>query len=363
MTRLGPLLLLALGTGLVACPAAPQEPPVETSDFSIIRGDDVPEGTYPWMIYANGCTASLISPSWVLMAAHCFGGQRNANGTLEGVEITSYPVLFGHPDRTSPEATRHDVANVHLHPEYLPLTEEETWGLEPYDVALLELEEPILLPEYIRLPTRDPIAGEGLVAAGWGMTEAGTTATVLQEAVLIVSYDADCYVVDEIRFCTEGNKQGSNIGGGDSGGPVFTDDGNGFMVLGTNSTSNGDSSNPVAMHAQTRWFVPWILEVAGDEFACTGEGEDEVCEADVDECALELDTCGDRGACENTVEAYTCACDEGYVFDGTTCVEESIDEPDEGAEGAGCGGAGPRSSGAVALLGLFGLPMLRGRER
>ena len=239
---------------------------------AIIRGEPVAQGTYPWMIYANGCSASLISPSYVLMAAHCFGQTVNDEGTLEGLEFSSAPVLFGHPDRTSNQITRHEVAEVHMHPDYLPLTVEERWGLEPYDVALLELAEPILLHGYLRLPTRDPIPGEGVIAAGWAYIENGQLPAVLQEAVLTVSSDEDCYVGDALRFCTEGNEARSNVAAGDSGGPVFVNDGDGFMVLGTNSAANGDAARPVALHARTLTFVPWILSVAGEEFSCTGEG-------------------------------------------------------------------------------------------
>ncbi|MFK7928828.1 MAG: trypsin-like serine protease [Myxococcota bacterium] len=367
MTRRGWLTAGMIGLAPVVISACADEASLgqgavlDDDAYAIIRGEPVEEGTYPWMIYANGCTASLISPSYVLMASHCFGGRRNEDGTLEGIEITSRPLVSGHPDRTSPQATLHNVAVVHLHPEYIPLNVEETWGLEPYDVAILELESPILLERYLRLPTRDPIPDEPVIAAGWGRMENGQPATVLQETVLNVADDADCYVGDEIRFCTLGNETKSNIGSGDSGGPVFVADGDGFMVLGTNSTSNGDSEQPLAMHAQTRAFVPWILEVAGAEFACTGEGDDEVCEADIDECALGLDTCGDNGACENTVEAYTCDCDPGFAFDGDTCAAEATPDPTEPA--GGCSATGAGSSGGALVLGLAGLLAVGRRRR
>lgn len=365
MKRRGPLAVLVVGLAPLMFGACAQEsesgsgPVLDEDALAVIRGEPVEEGTYPWMIYANGCTASLISPSYVMMAAHCFGGRRNDDGTLEGIDITSAPVLFGHPDRESAQITRHEVAVVHLHPDYIPLTVEETWGLEPYDVALLELDSPILLERYMRLPTRDPIPSERIIAAGWGLTESGRPATVLQQAELIVADDADCYVGDEIRFCTLGNETKSNIGAGDSGGPVFVPDGDGFMVLGTNSTSNGDADRPLAMHAQTYAFVPWILEVAGDEFACTGEGDERICEADIDECGLGLDTCGDNGECENTVQSYTCACDPGFVFEGETCAEEP--EPEEPPGGCSVVGPGPWNGGLLA--GLVALLTVARRRR
>ena len=96
------------------------------------------------------------------------------------------PVQTGDPDRDSSRMISVDVTDVFIHPGYLPLTVEETYGLEPYDVALLELSEPVVLDRYLRLPTRSPRAGESVIVAGWGATETGLPSTVLREAVLTV---------------------------------------------------------------------------------------------------------------------------------------------------------------------------------
>lgn len=275
------------------------------------------------MVKVPGCTASLISPSFVLSAAHCFAGNRNAQGTLEGVEITTGPALFGHPDLDDAQITRHPVAVVHMHPEYRKLTLDEVWGLEPYDVVLLELEAPIALDQYLRLPTRAPTPGEELLAAGWGLSENGPV-THLRETTPRVRDHATCFQGDEKRFCSRGNDDNRNIWSGDSGGPVFVPDDDGFMLLGTNSTSNGDTSNPFASHARIITFVPWILEVAGDEFVCSGDGPETVCEADLNECALGTDDCGPLATCENTVGGFECVCPEGSQSDGQGCTD--IDE-------------------------------------
>ncbi len=41
---------------------------------------------------------------------------------------------------------------------------------------------------------------------------------------------------------------------------------------------------------------------------------------DVNECALGTDDCDANAACTNTPGSFTCACNEGYVGDGVTCV-------------------------------------------
>ena len=39
---------------------------------------------------------------------------------------------------------------------------------------------------------------------------------------------------------------------------------------------------------------------------------------DVDEC-VQQSPCGPNATCANTPGSYTCACNEGYTGDGTTC--------------------------------------------
>ncbi len=303
----------------------------EQIDQKIIRGEEVPAGKYPWMAYTGGCTGSLISPRFIISAAHCLARNRNEQGTLEGVEIAAPPIRFGHPDIDNPLIQRPQVAAVHMHPEYLLLTLEEVWGLEPYDVVLLELEEPILLDQYLRLPTRAPVVDEEIIAAGWGLSEDGPVRH-LREATLFVRDHNSCFRGDEKRFCTRGNADNSNIWSGDSGGPVFVPDGDGFMLLGTNSTSNGDTANTFASHARISTFVPWILSIAADDFVCSGEGDEQVCEADLNECQEGLDDCGTEATCQNTVGGFECVCEDGYQSDGQNCLDI-----DECTDGPGCG--------------------------
>lgn len=308
---IGPFLAL-LFTQACSSDALRTEIDTTTVAQPIIHGTEAIEGKYPWMIKVPGCTASLISPHFVLSAGHCFAEPRNQQGTLEGVEIVSGPVRFGHPDLANPKIQSRDVKKVHLHPEYAKLTLEEVYGKEPYDHALLELAEPIVLEQYLQLPTRLPLEGEVIIAAGWGLTESGGGSQILRETTLKVQPNAMCFSGDETRFCSQGtqNTPASNIGSGDSGGPVFVAEGTGHMLLGVNCTSNGQSEETFASHASSYSFLSWILEVAARDF--------------VDECAEGLSNCSKQASCSDIVGGFECLCLPGYEGDGVVCTD--VDE-------------------------------------
>ena len=40
---------------------------------------------------------------------------------------------------------------------------------------------------------------------------------------------------------------------------------------------------------------------------------------DIDECALDLDTCHMNALCNNTIGSYNCTCDDGYEGNGVLC--------------------------------------------
>lgn len=316
----------ALLLTLAHCAAEPAGSAVDATSREVISGTDVVPGDYPWLVFTGGCTGALISPEYVLTAAHCYGyAERNAEGTLEGIAFSSGPVALGHPDLNDRGARSYAVSDVLLHPEYVKLTRDEVWGREPYDIALLRLEEPVVLDDYLRLPTRQPDEGERVRVAGWGLTEVGRV-THAREAVLEVRPRRDCFAGDEKRFCTRGgpDEPSANIGAGDSGGPVFVADGDGFMGLGINSTSNGASENTFASHAATFALIDWVLEATDGAFFCPGDDPANGCVALVDECALDLDDCGGNATCEDLEIGFRCACDPGYAGDGWSC--EDVDE-------------------------------------
>jgi MYXO-CTERM domain-containing protein len=85
-------------------------------------------------------------------------------------------------------------------------------------------------------------------------------------------------------------------------------------VAGTDDCDRNASCAPVG-------FIPGYRCTCDEGFVGTGSvfgGTGDMC-ADVDECATR-DICG-PGTCMNRTGSYTCRCNSGYRFDGTTCVD------------------------------------------
>ncbi|XP_077837182.1 kallikrein-15 isoform X1 [Macaca mulatta] len=133
----------------------------------LLEGDECAPHSQPWQValYERGrfnCGASLISPHWVLSAAHC--------------QTRFMRVRLGEHNlrkRDGPEQLR-TASRVIPHPRYEARSHR-------HDIMLLRLVQPARLTPQVRpvvLPTRCPHPGEACVVSGWGLVshiEPGTT--------------------------------------------------------------------------------------------------------------------------------------------------------------------------------------------
>lgn len=203
------------------------------------------------------CSGVAISDSAVLTAAHCL------DGLLFGQQLGVYP---------GPVVAEQQLAQTvdyHIHPDFC-----HECFRDPFDIALIELREPLGLESYPRIPeTRTEFEalvyeGASVTAVGYGKTRDGTAADVRQVLEQVVSG----ITASGHQFAASG---GGGICKGDSGGPVFVDVGGerqlvGIVARGSSSECDGET----ALRAGTTTAaLCWLSEIgyydsADDEAFC-----------------------------------------------------------------------------------------------
>ncbi|XP_074681938.1 acrosin-like [Strix aluco] len=150
----------------------------------VVGGTGAQPGAWPWIVSIQDpweagtghvCGGSLISPQWVLTAAHCF---------LEARHIAMWRVVVGanHLTQPGPETQVRSIKRLLVHPRYSNITKRN-------DIALLHLDQPVQCGYYVQLacvPDASLRVSEltNCYISGWGATTARSAGTtdVLQEA-------------------------------------------------------------------------------------------------------------------------------------------------------------------------------------
>jgi secreted trypsin-like serine protease len=244
----------------------------------IVGGTAAPEGSWPSTVFLYGtfqgqpygCTGSVVSPEWIVTAAHCAYG---APGKF-AESMTAVLNARDYTDRTTREVIAVD--RLVVHQAYDP-----TRDLN--DVAVFHLSRPTTAPA-IRLATKDEHAAHRYIsyvdepnAAGWGRTDARSSVdtTVLQQAYLRIHSAAECAVVAGFDAATQvcaGTEGKAGACHGDSGGPLVAFDAAtrepvlwGITSYGPQSTAHLDPCS-TAMPVVYSWgpaFVDYIRSQAG----------------------------------------------------------------------------------------------------
>ncbi|QUH06344.1 trypsin-like serine protease [Saccharopolyspora erythraea] len=215
-----------LGSGLPPAPTASASAPM------IVDGEFTESAPWAARLYQDGkdghCTASVISPEWILTARHCIQDQHQWGFRIGDVEHAKGQYV----DVAAGGVRLHDAA----------------------DLALLQLSSPVQA-ETVRLGTLDDVAeGDEVTIHGWGQTEQEEQSPLLKNAKLRVTDVAakDAYGGKAV----DGTAINGVCGVGDSGGPMFAGNGTQVGVLST-------GTDKTCQYTHVGAFRDWIRSVAG----------------------------------------------------------------------------------------------------
>ncbi|EFA01275.1 serine protease P38 precursor [Tribolium castaneum] len=206
---------------------------VAPSKLHIIGGDEVVPHSVPYQVglKINGnafCGGALISPNYVLTAAHC------------GKVIRSVDVILGAHNISNPsEDTQVTIAGSKIinHENY-------NSGNYRNDICLIQLSQPAPINDNIQVAKLPPSSDldksyfdETVTATGWGLikdvpfpttkdmsdvlTKVDVKVSNITECGMYYNDDEDTYVVDT-NLCTSGYRNKGTCNG-DSGGPLSLD--------------------------------------------------------------------------------------------------------------------------------------------
>lgn len=228
-------------------------------ESAIINGSAASTSTYPWMGFlANEdgqfCGASLISPTWVLTAAHCF-----LNSTDDAIDLATgaQANVVLNSDTASPFATgaiNAAIGQIQVHPNYQPDAATSP-NKDDFDIALVELTEAVSLQPVQLLSSNSAALAAGTQARilGWGTTAVGEEGGInasnqLLTALQQIVSESDCSTIyggaiTGNMICAGGltADDTTDTCQGDSGGPLVVPTATGFVQVGLSSFGGTDT--------------------------------------------------------------------------------------------------------------------------
>uniref|UniRef100_A0A663N6Y9 Enteropeptidase n=1 Tax=Athene cunicularia TaxID=194338 RepID=A0A663N6Y9_ATHCN len=233
----------------------------------IAGGSDAKREAWPWIVslHFNSrpvCGASLVSDEWLVTAAHCVYGRQ-----LKPSQWKAVLGLYDQSDMTQPSIVIRNIDQIIINPHYMKRTKDS-------DIAVMHLQYKVQYTVYIQpicLPEKNQqfLPGINCSIAGWGkIMHEGPTSDILQEAEVPLISNEKCqqwmpeYSITENMICA-----GYDIGEvdsckGDSGGPLTSEDGNKWFLVGVTSFGYKCAlPKRPGVYARVTMFVDWIKKI------------------------------------------------------------------------------------------------------
>ncbi|XP_051716237.1 coagulation factor IXa [Ctenopharyngodon idella] len=238
----------------------------------IVGGNSALPGEIPWQVALVTrstqqvfCGGSILSPLWVITAAHCLVGSQNG----------SFFIRVGEHDISKTEDTEQnlDVTRFISHPRY-----DSKSSLYNHDIALLRLRTPIRFTPTIRPICLGPMlfsnsllqSGSLATVSGWGRLRfQGRSAVTLQKVELpyvdrTVCKESSGDQITYFMFCAGYSDSAKDACQGDSGGPHAMRYHNTWFLTGIVSWGEECAKKgKYGVYTQVGNYYRWIQHVVG----------------------------------------------------------------------------------------------------